>query len=874
MTAMRRPPGQPTVTPLARSSGRATRTRRWPAKVVDLELAARPTLIEDLSRYAGIYALVRLHGVPVGDFYVPVDEALTGSRLAAAAVNELADSVTRHLIADLLSAGPLPEALPTGALVSTAHRPAPPSALPATTVAVCTRERPDHLAACLESIERLEVADLEVIVVDNAPSTSATKDLVTRRFPQFHYVLEPRPGLDRARNRAIAEASGEVIAYTDDDVVVDPGWAGALAQVFADQPGVTAVTGLVAPYELETEAQVWFETYGGFGRGFRKRTFAVSADDCRFHAGPGGFGTGANMAFRREVFDRIGGFDPALDVGTPTNGGGDLEMFFRVLHEGGALAYEPGAIVFHKHRRDRDELATQLRDNGIGFFAYLTRTARVYPDARSALVFIALWQWRWHLRRLVRSLVLPDSFPLDLVAREVAGSLIGPLRYRRSRRLVSDTDGSRRVEEVEGGATSSVPSGRTAVRVVDVERPLTPIREVSGYDRVRIYAARGEHLYGYSEVLNLGLPVGERQVIDAVASAIVPPDRRQPRAFLRTRPRPRPRLGWNERPEPAEQEAQGHAVAGASIVIATRDRPAELAGCLRSLAEQETDVEVEVVVVDNGRAHESVRDVADASACATKVLVEARPGLSVARNTGIRAAGGEVIVTTDDDVRVPPHWLDRLVAPFSREEVMAVTGNVLPLELETRAQRLFEAYGGLGKGFHRREYGPAWFRQRGFGPRTWRIGATANAAFRSDVFDHPRVGLFAESLGAGRPAGVGEDTYLFYRILKAGGTIVYDPDAYVWHRHRQDLEALERQLRAYSAGHVAYHLTTLLQEGDLRSLAYLLVRLPAGHAYRLLQQVRGSSNYSLRLLMAEMAGSLSGPAAYLRSRRVVVDAQT
>ena len=68
---------------------------------------------------------------------------------------------------------------------------------------------------------------------------------------------------ESARNRAILEAKGEIIAYTDDDVVADPGWIKALATVFAEDPDVMAVTGLVVPFELETEAQVLFERDGG-----------------------------------------------------------------------------------------------------------------------------------------------------------------------------------------------------------------------------------------------------------------------------------------------------------------------------------------------------------------------------------------------------------------------------------------------------------------------------------------------------------------------------------------------------------------------------------------------------------------------------------
>ena len=132
------------------------------------------------------------------------------------------------------------------------------------------------------------------------------------------------------------------------------------------------MTGLVIPAELETPAQELFERLGGFGRGFRRQWFHADVSTGRVvGAGAlvsaGEFGTGANMAFRRTTLLRCGGFDPAFDVGTPTGGGGDLDMFHRVIAAGGVLRYEPAAIVFHTHRRTLDELRRQIRANGSGW---------------------------------------------------------------------------------------------------------------------------------------------------------------------------------------------------------------------------------------------------------------------------------------------------------------------------------------------------------------------------------------------------------------------------------------------------------------------------------------------------------------------------
>ena len=306
----------------------------------------------------------------------------------------------------------------------------------------------------------------------------------------------------------------------------------------------------------------------------------------------------------------------------------------------------------------------------------------------------------------------------------------------------------------------------------------------------------------------------------------------------------------------------------ASVVVATFDRPDELRQCLRCLTDQIVARRLEVIVVDN---HPGSGLTAPVVAEFPGVLLvrEPRKGLSYARNAGIDAATGDVIVMTDDDVRAPSDWVENLVAPLGRRDVVAVTGNVLPLELDTPAQLLFESYGGLGRGFERREYDGRWFESWRSAVPTWVLGGTANAAFLASLFHDPQIGMLEESLGAGMPAAVGEDTYLFYKILKAGHTIVYEPAAVVWHRHRSDMLALRRQLYGYSKGHVAYHLTTLLDDKDLRALLYLGIRLPGGHVRRLVQGLRSDTRYPVGLNLLEIAGNLAGPLAWLESRRRV-----
>ncbi len=306
-----------------------------------------------------------------------------------------------------------------------------------------------------------------------------------------------------------------------------------------------------------------------------------------------------------------------------------------------------------------------------------------------------------------------------------------------------------------------------------------------------------------------------------------------------------------------------------SIVIATYDRPQDLKECLSSLLAQRSPRPVEIIVVDNHPASGLTPPMV-AEFPGVKLVSELRKGLSYARNAGIAVSSGDIIITVDDDAVMPPDWLEKVVAPFNRAEVMTVTGNVLPLELETKAQHLFEVYGGLGRGFERREFDRAWFDSCGRrAVPTWLLGATANAAFRASVFGDRNIGLMDEVLGAGTPTGCSEDTYVFYKVLKAGYVIVYEPAAYVFHKHRREMGALRRQIYSYSKGHVAYHLMTLLHHRDLRALVRLFFELPQTYYRRIKQRILGGGAYPLSLIIVEMVGNLAGPWALLKSRRKV-----
>lgn len=742
-----------------------------------------------------------------------------------------------------------------------------------TSVVICTRDRPEHLRAALTAMADAAAVN-EVIVVDNAPSTRATHDVV-ESFDGVCYVVEPVPGLDRARNRGLEAATGEIIAYTDDDTVVDSRWAVALNEAFAMDDDIWAVTGLVVPLELATPAQQLFELQGGFGRGSIRRWFhrdlTNPSDRGSRFLGAGDFGTGANMAFRRRELERIGGFDPALDVGTPTGGGGDLNALFEVLHHGGILVYEPRAVVRHHHRRDLDELRKQLTGNG-GFVSHLRSSITLDPLLVDGLAPIGRWFANHYAKRLVRSIAVPGELPRHIVAAEIR-SVVKSARgtpYRTSVKESSQLGDDALDRPTIRPATSS--SNRIGVRSIDVTQPIKGFTDVSEYRSTRIHVRLGDAHLGRIRISNGGRLISRARLLDELASQLGPELCRSVQSELHEDHTRDARLAALKALTPPRDVATVVRRRTVTIVVATRDRPHDLALCLESLFESASGSHhnIDVIVVDNNPTSGLSTPVFERFPD-TIVIDEPIAGLATARNAGFSAATGEILVTTDDDVLTPTGWIDLLVRHFDRDDVMAVCGNVLPVELETPSQISFEDMKYLGKGDHYREVTLDDFRRpltRAFD--AWELGATANAAFRRSIFDDPRVGLMNSALGVGTPSGCSEDSYLLYRIARAGHTIVYDPSCWIQHRHRRTPDALRLQVKSYYTGAVAHQLATLLFERDLRAIPYLArfsVQLTRVFASAQLKR-RPSRHFETERVRGALGGPMGFGRAYRRAIRI------
>jgi glycosyltransferase involved in cell wall biosynthesis len=852
-------------------------------KIQDIELSRPIQDITGLDGYHFLQGIVRLYGTPIASVRVSVtDGCCSASSILKIILEQYSWPIIRYLLTEQLKSPVTPEKMRVEQLVNL--QPAMSSEpTPLVTVAVCTRDRADNLVMCLNSLMQLDYPALDIVIVDNAPSTTATEELV-RQYPNARYVCEPRPGLDWARNRAIIEAKGKIIAYTDDDVVVDSGWVKGFVPIFAENPQVMCVTGLTVPYEIETEAQYLLELYGGFGRGFERKWYdinIVGGEEAGFtYGGAGRYGAGANMAFRRCIFERIGYFDPALDVGTVTNGGGDLEIFFRVLKEGYTLVYEPAMLVRHRHRREYAQLWKQIHNNGIGLYSYFARSAMHYPDARAGFRKLGFYWLRWwNIRRFLISLFRPTLFPRDLIWAELKGSFIGLRRYQQARKRAAEIEAKfgAQVAKSDHQLTASPDtspqelSAGSAMLTVDLMQPMPEWTDCRRYAMTRVLVTLGSKLVGMVEIANKYRPLSSMRVRQAIVDQLglnliaAPIDGNHS-------------LLWSEisvalatRFKGAEEETVARIPddVSVSVVVGTYDRPHDLEECLRCLTSQDTRRPVEIIVADN-HPESGMTPPVVAKFPGVVLVSEGRKGASFARNTGILAASGEIIVTTDDDIIMPPYWLENLLAPLARADVMMVTGNFMPPELETPAQQLFAQYDGMGRGHTRYEVSGNWFESyRRRAVPTWYLGGTGNAAYRAELFRDSRIGLMEERLGAGVPTGTGEDIYFFYKVLKAGYTIAYEPSAYVWHKYRREMTALYRQVYNYSKGHVAYHLMTIYRDGDFRGLVQLLYVLPKWRIQQLFQWMRGKSQYPLKFILLEIKGNLIGPWALWQATRHV-----
>jgi len=393
--------------------------------------------------------LIRLHDEPLATLHVDGDvTSMSGSELLAALWPRLASVLAAHTATcgcGLECGDPLSLAAALPASNSASATAGPRDTGLSAAVILCTAGRPLVLERCVRSLLAQTRAPDEVLIVDNRPADGQTLRIAHRLAGEdnrVRYVAEPRAGLSVARNRGVAHTDCDVVAFTDDDVLTDPGWLSWLLDGFAE-PRVGVCCGLVLPLELQSAAQKRFELYDGFCKGLERRSFTMRDGQGHgrllFPFVNGMVGTGNSMAFRRRELVALGGFDPALGAGSPARAGEETCAFAAAILAGGRIIYQPRALCWHEHRRDEQALRSQVLGYGVSVGAILARAvasrdSRLFDAAARALVTLAGnggTPEPDHGGRAAR--------PAELDRIRRAGMLQGPLRYlqgvRRARRL-------------------------------------------------------------------------------------------------------------------------------------------------------------------------------------------------------------------------------------------------------------------------------------------------------------------------------------------------------------------------------------------------------------------------------------------------------
>ena len=427
-----------------------------PIQIVKVELSEplSPIRTENNDKglqYGSAQILVRLHNCPLGIVEISAHrDAINPNTYGPFIWDALGTAINAHLGQDGL---PPLTFLPlagipgrdTAACIREENRLL--SGAPLISVVICTHERPVMLAGCLESVFKLDYPNYEVVVVDNAPKTNGTRNVVgtaNKHFPKLLYVVEPNQGQCWARNTGAKAAKGEIIAFTDDDVIVDAHWLIGVLRGFSTSENVGAVNGLTIPAELETEEQTWFEQSGGFNKGYEKKIYDMAQHKparAFYPLSAGLFGTGANLSIKKKALEKVGFFDPALGAGTITTCGDDLAMYVQILFAGFELVYEPTAFLQHIHRREYTALQKQIYNYGVGFTAFLTKTLLDHPGIIPGfLLRIPYGLYLLLSPRSFKNTKKENAYPAELKSLEYRGMLKGSYAYIKSklqtRRLV------------------------------------------------------------------------------------------------------------------------------------------------------------------------------------------------------------------------------------------------------------------------------------------------------------------------------------------------------------------------------------------------------------------------------------------------------
>lgn len=259
-------------------------------------------------------------------------------------------------------------------------------------VAICSYNRARFIIKALDSLfnQDFDKKDFEVIVVDNN-STDNTLTVLKEyqeKHPDynFRFYTEKQQGVAYTRNRGAKEAKGSIVAYLDDDSIAQPGWLNTIYIFFANHPEVYSTGGKIIPYFL-TDIPNWYSKYffgliGNFDQGAQVKQLTGQRYPC-----------GANMAFRKEVFEEIGYFN--TDLGRSGKGllaNEEKDIYLRILSAGKKVYYLPSVQVLHAVEANKfDKKYVYRHSMGIGGGERLRLKNQPFALAKKLLEYIAKW---------------------------------------------------------------------------------------------------------------------------------------------------------------------------------------------------------------------------------------------------------------------------------------------------------------------------------------------------------------------------------------------------------------------------------------------------------------------------------------------------
>lgn len=259
-----------------------------------------------------------------------------------------------------------------------------------TSIIVCTVDRLNDLEKCLESLRPFKPAVAEIIVVNNGPHLAAVMEIARRHDATV--VSEDQRGVSRARNAGIRAATGSILAFLDDDSVADPDWLPLLLTPFRD-PQVLAVVGSIFAQTLRDPVSQAFDY-------LHRTQFPESQVAIDGNAGGNSFPMraalvgNANMAIRREAFDRYGYFDPRFGRGSRIGSGEEPDLLVRVLLGGGKIVVEPAARILHRHPTEWRAVRRWAFHSGCAHTAILSKYFIQKPTLRAPILRYALSRLR------------------------------------------------------------------------------------------------------------------------------------------------------------------------------------------------------------------------------------------------------------------------------------------------------------------------------------------------------------------------------------------------------------------------------------------------------------------------------------------------